>query len=139
MNAHFAGDARRDVAAALARAAREGKRVAVVFGAGWCADSRALEAALAHRLVAPIVQPAFVLVEVDVGNRDRNLDLMAEYGMAVERGIPAVAVLDPDGRLIAAQRDGEFASARAMSPIEIATEFHHWSRAPAPPEGPPDG
>jgi thioredoxin len=125
-------EARRAVREARERAAREGKRVAVIFGAGWCGDSSALEAALEHRLVAPIVDPAFVVVRVDVGNRDRNLDLMADYGMAVERGIPTVAVLEPDGRLVAAQRDGELADAGSLGPVEIATMFHRWSRAAAP-------
>ena len=124
------------IAAACERAAREGKRVAVVFGADWCQDSRALDAVFEHPLVAPIVEPAFVVVKVDIGNRDKNLDLMADYGMAVDRGIPAVAVLEPDGRLVAAQRDGEFADARSLGPLDFATEFHRWSKltpAGAPP------
>lgn len=120
--------ARRDLAAACERAAREGKRVAVVFGADWCADSRALDAALAHPLVAPIVEPAFVVVKVDVGNRDKNLDLMADYGMAVERGIPAVAILEADGRLVTAQREGELGDARSLGPLDFATQFHRWAK-----------
>lgn len=121
-------EARAAVTAARARAAAAGKRVAVVFGADWCPDSRALDAALAHPLVAPIVAPAFELVRVDVGRRDRNLDLMAEYGMDVWKGIPAVAVLEADGTLVAAQRDGELSTARGLSPVEIATVFHRWVR-----------
>jgi thioredoxin 1 len=124
-------DARAALAVALERAAASGKRVAVVFGADWCPDSRALDAALLHPLVAPIVDPAFEVVRVDVGRRDRNLDLLADYGMDVWKGIPAVAVLEADGTLIAAQRDGEFRNARALAPIEIATVFHRWSRPAA--------
>jgi protein disulfide-isomerase len=116
--------ARQAVAAARERAAAEGKRVAVVFGADWCPDSRALDAALGHPLVAPIVEPAFAVVHVDVGHRDRNLDLLAECGMDVWKGIPAVAILDPDGTLVAAQREGELANARALSPVEIVAFFH---------------
>jgi thioredoxin 1 len=121
-------EARAAVAAARERAAAAGKRVAVVFGADWCPDSRALDAALAHPLVEPIVTTAFELVHVDVGRRDRNLDLMGEYGMDVWRGIPAVAVLAADGTLVAAQREGELSSARGLSPVEIATIFHRWAR-----------
>ncbi|HEX2223532.1 MAG TPA: thioredoxin family protein, partial [Thermoanaerobaculia bacterium] len=63
-------ETRAGVDAARARAGEQGKRVAVVFGAGWCPDSRALDAALEHPLVTPIVEPAFEVVKVDVGQRD---------------------------------------------------------------------
>jgi thioredoxin 1 len=106
------------------RASRENKRVAVIFGADWCGDSRALDAALAHPLVEPIVNRGFVVLKVDVGRRDRNLDLMAEYGMDVWKGIPAVAILEPDGTLVAAQREGEFRNARSITPLEVVSFFH---------------
>lgn len=106
------------------RASRENKRVAVIFGASWCSDSRALDAALVHPLVEPIVNRGFVVLKVDVGRRDRNLDLMAEYGMDVWKGIPAVAILEPDGTLVAAQREGEFRNARSTTPLEVVSFFH---------------
>jgi len=121
-------EARTAVAAARERAAAAGKHVAVLFGADWCPDSRSLNAALAHPLVAPIVEPAFEVVHVDVGRRDRNLDLMAEYGMDVWQGIPALAVIEADGTLVGAQREGEFRTARDLAPIEIATAFHRWAK-----------
>jgi protein disulfide-isomerase len=75
--------------------------------------------------VAPILEPGFVVVHVSVGNRDRNLELMRSYGMTVGSGIPAVAVLEPDGSLVAAQRDGEFRNASALlSVAEIVSFFH---------------
>jgi thioredoxin 1 len=120
--------ARTALAEARAHAAASGKRVAVLFGADWCPDSRSLTASLAHPLVAPIVEPAFEVVHVDVGRRDRNLDLMAEYGMDVWKGIPALAVIEPDGTLVGAQREGEFRTARDLAPIEIATAFHRWAK-----------
>jgi thioredoxin len=117
-------DARAEIRAACEQAAREGRRVAVVFGADWCPDCEALKRALGHRLVAPLVEPHFVVVKVSVGNRDRNLDLMAAYGMTVVGGIPAIAVLEADGTLVAAQRDGEFRNASSLlSVTEIAAFF----------------
>jgi thiol:disulfide interchange protein len=115
------------IEAAKARAAAEGKRVAVVFGADWCPDCYAFESALKHRLVAPIVEPAYVFVKVSIGNRSKNLELMTDYGMAVENGIPAVAVLEADGTLVAAQRQGEFRNASSLlSVAEIVSFFHRW-------------
>jgi protein disulfide-isomerase len=118
---------RAGIEAAKVKAAQEGKRVAVVFGADWCPDCFAFESALKHRLVLPIVEPSFVFVKVSIGNRNRNLELMTDFGMAVENGIPAVAILEPDGTLVAAQRQGEFRNASALlSVAEIVSFFHRW-------------
>ena len=123
-------NARADVDSARVQASREGKRVAVVFGADWCPDCDAFKKALGHRLVAPIVDPNFVIVKVTVGNRDRNLDLMEEYGMSVDNGIPAVAILGPDGSVVASQREGEFRNASSLlSVAEIVSFFHRWAPA----------
>jgi thioredoxin 1 len=127
---HDQEDAHAAIEAACRQAAAEGKRVAVVFGANWCPDCEAFKRALGHRLVAPIVDPHFVVVKVSVGNRDRNLDLMADYGMNVGSGIPSVAILEPDGSLVVAQRDGEFRNASALlSVAEISSFFQRWTPA----------
>ena len=127
-------DARAAIAAGRRQAALERKRVAVVFGADWCPDCHAFKQALHHRLLTPIVEPGFVVVHVSVGDRDRNLDVMREYGMAVGNGIPAVAILEADGSLLAAQRDGEFRNASALLSVqEIAAFFQRWAPAPRAP------
>ncbi len=120
-------DAHAAIVAARELAAREGKRVAVVFGADWCPDCHALNKALTHRLVAPILEPSYVVVKVSVGNRNQNLDIMSDLGMDVVRGIPAVAILEPDGTLVKAQTDGEFRNVHSLlSVAEIVTFFHTW-------------
>jgi len=122
--------AAQQIAAALQRAAETGQRVLVIFGADWCPDSHALDQALEHPLVRPLVERGFETVPLDVGNRDRHLEILAAYGMDVWRGIPAIAVLEPDGtpggRLVTAQRDGELGSARSLPPLAIAEMVHGW-------------
>ena len=126
----YATNPRTAIDEARARAEEEGKRVAVVFGADWCPDCDAFKKALGHRLVAPIIEPSYVLVRVSVGNRDKNLDVMEKYGMTVESGIPAVAIVEPDGSLVAAQLEGEFRNASSLlSVAEIVTFFHRWAPA----------
>ena len=52
--------------------------------------------------------------------------------MAVENGIPAVAILEPDGSLVAAQRQGEFRNASSLlSVAEIVSFFHRHAPAAA--------
>jgi protein disulfide-isomerase len=123
-------NARAAVNAARVQASGEGKRVAVVFGADWCPDCDAFKKVLGHRLVAPVVDPNYVIVKVTVGDRNRNLDLMEEYGMSVDQGIPAVAILDPDGSVVASQREGEFRNVSTLlSVAEIVSFFQRWAPA----------
>ena len=124
----YESDAHAAIDSARKQAALEGKRVAVVFGADWCPDCYALNRALTHRLVTPILEPSYIVVKVTVGNRNQNLDLMADYGMDVVRGIPAIAILEPDGTLVKAQTDGELRNASSLlSVAEIVSFFHAWA------------
>lgn len=119
-------DARRQISAALERAARSDKRVMVVFAADWCADSRALERTFEHHLLVPLLEAGFEVVTLDVGNRDRHREIAEGWGIDYGAGIPAVAILDDRGELVAATTEGELAAARASTTIEVATLVHRW-------------
>ena len=121
-------EVRRRIAAAVERArlAEAPRRVMVVFTGDWCGDSAAFLAALEHPLVAPLVALGLEVVTLDAGNRDRHVAIAEGWGISYARGLPAVAVLDRDGELVAATRDGELASARLLSPIDVATLVHRW-------------
>lgn len=102
--------------------------MAVVFGADWCPDCDAFKKALGHRLVMPVLEPSYEIVRVSIGDRDKNLDFMAQYGMTVDSGIPAVAVVEADGSLVAAQLDGEFRNASSLLSVsEIVAFFQRWA------------
>ncbi len=103
----------------------------MVFGSDWCPDCEAFKKALSHRLLTPIVDPSYVVVKVSVGNRDRNIDLMEQYGMSVESGIPAVAIVEPDGSLVVAQLDGEFRNASCLLSVAEMVSFFHRYAPPA--------
>jgi thioredoxin 1 len=126
----YTENARAAIDAGRTRAAGEGKRVAVVFGADWCPDCDAFKKALGHRLVSPIVEPNYVIVKISVGNRDRNMDIMQKYGMSPQVGIPAVAILEPDGSLVATEVEEGFRnSSSLLSVAEIVSFFHRWAPA----------
>lgn len=119
-------DARVEIKEALEKAKAEHKRVILVFGANWCYDCHVLDAAF-HRLqLSEIIAVNYVVVHVDVGKFDKNLDLMKKYEVPRNRGIPGLAVLENDGRLVYSQKNGEFENARAMSPDDFLAFLNKW-------------
>ena len=124
-------DAKAEITQALARAARAHKRVILDFGGNWCYDCHVLEAAFHQPDVAPLVSPNFIVVHVDIGRMDKNLDLAEKYKVPINKGVPALAVLAPDGTLLYSQQHGEFESARNMDPDDLMAFLKKWKPARA--------
>ncbi|MFL6694206.1 MAG: thioredoxin family protein [Ramlibacter sp.] len=109
-----AADAKAQIQAGLADAKRANVPVLVVFGANWCPDCRVLDMAFKDGASAPLIRQHFKVVKVDVGRFDRNVDIAQAYGVPLKKGIPAVAVLSPAGKVVYTTRSGELADARSM-------------------------
>lgn len=123
-----AADAKADVRHALVASATTHKPVLLVFGANWCEDCRALDAALASGRNATLIAREFDVVKVDIGNFDRNLDIASAYGNPIARGIPAAVIVSPGNKVLFATRTGELADARRMSDTGIYDFFAHAAR-----------
>ena len=119
-------DAPKQVSAAIGEASRSGKHIVLVFGANWCPDCHALDAQMHKPELAAIVEKNFLVVKIDVGGLDKNLALAQKYGVPLRCGIPALAVLDPQGKLLYAQNQGQFADARHLSFESIQAFFEQW-------------
>ncbi len=79
--------------------------------------------------LASIIANDFVIVEVDVGREDKNLDLATKYGVPIDHGIPALAVLNSRGDLLYAMDQGQFSNARHMTYDSIKAFFEKWKPA----------
>jgi len=90
-------DAAADVAAALETANAQGKLVLVVFGANWCPDCRALDGLARDGKLKQVLDNHFIIVHVDVGRFNKNLDLADKYVVNLKEGIPCAAVLAANG------------------------------------------
>ncbi len=119
-------DAHADIKKALEKAGKEHKRVLVVFGANWCYDCHVLDLAFERDDIAPLVEANYEVVHVDVGEGDKNQDLMKEYQVPMDRGIPAIAVLDSTGKVLFSQKNGEFEKARALGPEDLVKFLEQW-------------
>jgi len=70
----------------------------------------------------PILEANFVLVHVNIGFKDANLDIAKRYGVPVEKGVPAMAVLSEKGTLLFSQKTGQFSPMRRME-SSVVTQF----------------
>ena len=123
-------DAEKDIHQALARAAQKHKRVLVAFGANWCYDCHVLDLAFHHSDLTPLLEANYEVVHVDVGEYDRNLQIAERYNVPLNKGIPALAVLDQDGHLLFSQSNGEFEAARRLGPEDIVRFLNQWKPQP---------
>jgi thiol-disulfide isomerase/thioredoxin len=110
------------VAAAKAQARREHKRLLIDFGGNWCLDCRILAGTVELPDLKPWVDRHFVIVTVDSGRFDKNLDIPAHYGIKGRpEGVPAVFIVDPrTDRLVNTGHETALSDARSMSPQALA-------------------
>jgi thiol:disulfide interchange protein len=118
--------AKADVAAALRTAAATHKRVLLDFGGNWCGDCRVLDLYMENATNAPIVRANYVVVHINVGYMDQNLDLARQYEVPLQKGVPALAVLNDKGRLLYSQKQGEFESMRRMESSTVTQFLIQW-------------
>ena len=115
-----------DVAAALAQAAREHKRVLLDFGGNWCGDCQVLAIYFQDPVNRSLLDAHYVMVPVNIGRYDVNLDLAARYGVPIAKGVPALAVLDAKGTLLYSQRNSEFSAMRNMDVSSVTAFLNRW-------------
>jgi len=114
--------ARGDLAAALKTAAATHRRVLLDFGGNWCGDCHVLDIYFHDARNQPILDRNFVLVHINIGYEDTNLDIAEKYGVPVKNGVPALAVLSEKGALLYSQKKHQFSAMRTMESSAV-TEF----------------
>ena len=119
-------DARAEIKEAEEKAAAGHKRVVLVFGANWCYDCHVLDLAF-HRPDFAAVMASYEVVHVDLGPDEmKNADLVKEFDVPLNKGIPALAVIESDGKLVVSQKNGEFEDARSMTPEAVVEFLNKW-------------
>jgi len=119
-------DAKKEIDAALKRAARDKKRVLLIFGGNWCYDCHVLDLALHEGEAGKVAKESFLLVHVDIGEGDKNLDLVKKYKTTLDKGVPVVVVLSAGGNSLYRSDDGEFEAARKMMKKDLVAFLRHW-------------
>lgn len=119
-------DAHADIAKALHEAARTHKRVILDFGGNWCGDCQVLDIYFHKEPNLSILDKNFILVHVDIGHMDKNTDVAEKYEIPLHKGVPALAVLDRQGKLLYSQKAGEFEAMRRMDPASLTDFLNQW-------------
>jgi len=96
-------DGRQQLAQAMARAGKERKRVFVVWGANWCPWCRHLQTQCEEdEKIQALLSDKYVGVHIDLGTRDKHMDLAEEYGLEFNNlAIPHMSILDANGDVVA--------------------------------------
>ena len=115
-----------DLAAALKQAAAGHRRVILDFGGNWCPDCHVLDTYFHDAANKPILDANYILVHINIGQEDRNLDIADRYQIPLKKGVPALAVLNSKGELLYSQKGGEFEAMRRMDSSAVTRFLVQW-------------
>jgi ketosteroid isomerase-like protein len=120
-------DAHAEIREAEEKAASGHKRLLLVFGANWCYDCHVLDLAFQRPDLSPILHAGYEVVHIDLGDDEKkNADLVQQFDIPLNKGIPALAVAESDGKLVVSQKNGEFENARGLTPGVLLTFLNQW-------------
>lgn len=119
-------EARADIGLALSVARREHRHVLLDFGGNWCYDCHVLDATFHYPEVARILEANYVVVHINIGQYDANLDLAEKYQIPLKKGVPSLAVLDSKGRLLVSQRNGDFENTTRIGLKDVESFLNRW-------------
>jgi thiol-disulfide isomerase/thioredoxin len=120
-------DGSKQITEALAAAKKDNKRVLLQFGANWCGWCHRL-----HNLFktdAPIkeeLQADYVVVLIDV-NKDHNSDINKKYGNPMRFGLPAIVILDSEGKQLITKNTAELEEGDHHDPKKVLAFLKEWS------------
>lgn len=117
----------KQVEEAFKTAEKTHRKVLLDFGGNWCPDCLKLAGVFDVPAVQRWLDSNFVVVPVNVGRIDKNLDIASRYGVTLHE-VPTVLILTPDGKLL--NQDGSHAlgNARAMSAQAVIDLIEQWNK-----------
>jgi len=121
--------AKADLASGLKAAAAGHKNVILDFGGNWCGDCHVLDIYFHDPANKPLLDGNFVLIHINIGHMDENVDIAERYQIPLAKGVPALAVLDEHGKLLYSQRTGEFEAMRRMDISSVTSFLLQWKPA----------
>lgn len=120
-------DTHAEIKEAEEKAAQEHKRLLLVVGANWCFDCHVLDLAFHSTQLAAVVAANYEVVHLDIGpDGKKNGDVLKEFDVSLDKGVPVVVVAESDGKVVFSQKNGEFEDARGLTPEALADFLNKW-------------
>lgn len=121
-------DAKAEVAAAVAKAAAEGKHVFLQIGGNWCPWCIRF-----HKMVSEDAQldslfrANYEVVKVNFSKENDNQELLSTLGFPQRFGFPVFVILDAQGKLLHTQDSWYLEEGKAYSRDKVEHLFQMWS------------
>ncbi len=116
-----AANAKSDIAHSIALAKQSRKNVLIDFGGNWCIWCHRLDSLFhTNKKIAGLLEKKFIVVHVDIGKFDKNLDIAETYHAELKKmGVPALVVLNDDGEFLKVENTGELENGKGHSPAKV--------------------
>jgi thiol:disulfide interchange protein len=126
-------DGAKQIDQALATATAQKKRVLLQFGANWCGWCHKLQGLFqTNQEIARILKENYVVVLIDVDQVDgkpHNADINQRYGNPTQHGLPAIVVLDAEGKQLHIQDTGKLEDGPQHDPAKVIAFLNAWKSA----------
>ncbi len=101
-------DAKVQIESAIAKAAKENRRVLIQWGANWCGWCHLLhEVSKKDQAISKELMYEYDVVLVDIGQFDKHMDLAEKYGAKLkDAGVPFLTILDAQGKVLGNHETG---------------------------------
>ena len=120
-----------EIKSAVIDAADDCRAILLVFGADWCPWCNRLSKFFdENEKVATTLKSNFIVVKVDLGRWDKNLDLMEKFKVDRKAGIPSFVILDSKGERIRFQESGILEEGKGYSEEKVL-QFFDDNKTPA--------
>ncbi len=107
----------------LASVAASGKNAIIVMGANWCHDSRALAGWFETPRFQTLLANNYEVRFIDVGQKNRNIDVAQRFGLNEIVGTPTILVTDTYGSVLNLDTAPTWRNAASRSEDEIFEYF----------------
>ncbi|WP_042143380.1 thioredoxin family protein [Pseudoalteromonas sp. '520P1 No. 423'] len=100
-------------------AKKEKKLVLIIFGSDWCKDCISFKAKISNDKTKEIIDNNFIVMNVDTGMWNKNMDFTNSFNNPIDSGIPSIAIINFNKSILYVSNKGEFASASTLDDIII--------------------
>jgi thioredoxin-related protein len=123
-----AANVKKDVAAAVAKAKKEGKHVMLQVGGNWCSWCYRYDGFVkGDTSLKRIVDENYVVYHLNYSPENKNLDYLKTLGYPQRFGFPVFVVLDANGQRLHTQDSGLLEKEKSYDKAKVKTFLQAWS------------